>query len=120
MRHPGTQPEWIFECPRLAACAYATRQCGSIHLSALMALHSPRRASALVSVDQDLRWFRLRLLLDRHLEHAVLVAGRDPVGAPVVGQFERPANLSVATFRDRPSSPRGGIPILHGPPFYRR
>ncbi len=52
-----------------------------------------------VSVDLDLRRFGLGLLLDRHLEHAVLVAGLDLVVARVVGQLERPANRSIAPLR---------------------
>src|SRR5579872_4167057 len=59
---------------------------------------TPGRAFRLISVDQNLRRFGLRLLLDRDLEYAVLVAGRDPLVAGVVGQFERPLNLSVAAF----------------------
>ena len=61
---------------------------------------SPRRSSGLVSVDLDLRRFGLRLLVDRYLEHAIVVDGLDLVVARVVGQFERPLNLSVAAFRD--------------------
>src|SRR5216683_3480260 len=52
-----------------------------------------------VSVDLDLRRFGLGLLLDRHLKHAVLVAGLDLVVARVVGQLERPANRSIAPLR---------------------
>jgi hypothetical protein len=43
----------------------------------------------LISIDQDLRRLGLRLLLDRDFEHAVPIAGFDPIGTQVVGQLER-------------------------------
>src|SRR5713101_3070754 len=63
-----------------------------------------------VSVDLDLRRFGLGLLLDRHLEHTVLVAGLDLVVARVVGQLERPANRSVAPNRAKGNRELGTTP----------
>jgi hypothetical protein len=42
------------------------------------------RVARLKSLDRDRRRFGLGLLLDGHFEHAVSVAGRDPVAACVV------------------------------------